>query len=56
MTPFATQTFLFLNQKAKSLFHDRKRPAKIAWTAQFRKAHKKVGPAALSQNVMHSTA
>ena len=36
------QTFLFLNQKAKSLFHDRKRPAKIAWTVQFRKAHKKV--------------
>jgi len=31
-----------LNQKAKSLFHDRKRPAKIAWTVQFRKAHKKV--------------
>ena len=33
---------MFLNQKAKSLFHDRKRPAKIAWTVQFRKAHKKV--------------
>lgn len=40
--PCASQTFLFLNQKAKSLFHDRKRPAKIAWTVQFRKAHKKV--------------
>ena len=43
MAACAAQTFLFLNQKAKSLFHDRKRPAKIAWTVQFRKAHKKVG-------------
>lgn len=25
------------------MFHQRKRPAKLAWTAQFRKAHKKVG-------------
>ena len=39
------QTYLFLNQKAKSMFHQRKRPAKLAWTAQFRKAHKKVTPA-----------
>lgn len=36
------QTYLFLNQKARSMFHQRKRPAKLAWTAQFRKAHKKV--------------
>ena len=41
----AAQTYLFLNQKAKSMFHQRKRPAKLAWTAQFRKAHKKVLPA-----------
>ena len=51
----AAQTFLFLNQKAKSLFHDRKRPAKIAWTAQFRKAHKKVGsPSTAAQPLVHS--
>jgi Ribosomal protein L24e len=36
------QQFLFLNQKSKSLFHQRKRPAKIAWTTTYRKQHKKV--------------
>ncbi|KAK9798171.1 hypothetical protein WJX73_005881 [Symbiochloris irregularis] len=35
------QQFLFLNKKCKSLYHNRKRPAKIAWTTTYRKAHKK---------------
>ena len=34
--------FLFMNQKCKSLFQQRKRPAKIAWTVTYRKQHKKV--------------
>lgn len=37
------QQYLFLNQKCKSLFAQRKRPAKIAWTVTYRKQHKKVG-------------
>lgn len=36
------QTFLFLNRKVKSLFHQRKRPAKLAWTVTYRKQHRKV--------------
>ncbi|CAL8470921.1 g10463 [Coccomyxa elongata] len=35
------QQYLFLNQKCKSLFAQRKRPAKIAWTVTYRKQHKK---------------
>ena len=35
------QVFVFLNKKTKSLFHQRKRPGKIAWTAMYRRAHKK---------------
>lgn len=35
------QSFLFLNKKCKQLFSQKKRPAKIAWTTQYRKAHKK---------------
>lgn len=33
--------YLFLNKKCRSLFFDRKRPAKLAWTFAYRKAHKK---------------
>merc|ERR1719230_8097 len=36
-----SQTFLFLNAKCKSLFNQRKKPSKLAWTFQYRKAHKK---------------
>ena len=36
------QSFLFLNRKSRSMFHQRKRPAKIAWTVTYRKAHRKV--------------
>lgn len=36
------QQYLFINQKCKSLFAQRKRPAKIAWTVTYRKQHKKV--------------
>merc|ERR1712130_637550 len=32
------QSFLFLNRKSRSFFHQRKRPAKIAWTVTYRKA------------------
>lgn len=36
-----SQQYLFLNKKCKSLYHDRKRPANLAWTVAYRKAHKK---------------
>ena len=42
LTKMDSQTYLFLNAKCKSLFNQRLRPAKLAWTAQYRKAHKKV--------------
>ena len=35
------QQYLFLNRKCKTMFHQRKRPAKLAWTTTYRKAHKK---------------
>lgn len=35
------QQFLFLRQKCRSLFNQRKRPAKIAWTTLYRKQHRK---------------
>ena len=35
------QQFLFMKQKCKSLFNQRKRPAKIAWTTLYRKQHRK---------------
>lgn len=35
------QQFLFLKQKCKSLFNQRKRPAKLAWTVLYRKQHRK---------------
>ena len=36
------QQILFLKQKCKSLFNQRKRAAKIAWTVTYRKQHRKV--------------
>lgn len=36
------QVFLFLNAKCKRLFQARLKPSKLAWTALYRKAHKKV--------------
>jgi large subunit ribosomal protein L24e len=36
------QQFLFLKQKCRSLFVQRKRPAKLAWTTLYRKQHRKV--------------
>ncbi|KAF8069480.1 RPL24B [Scenedesmus sp. PABB004] len=35
------QQFLFLNKKCKRMYHNRLRPAKLAWTTTYRKAHKK---------------
>jgi large subunit ribosomal protein L24e len=35
------QQYLFLNKKCKSLFNNRLRPAKLAWTTAYRKQHKK---------------
>eukprot|EP00882_Tetradesmus_deserticola_P000136 GHRQ01000150.1.p1 GENE.GHRQ01000150.1~~GHRQ01000150.1.p1 ORF type:complete len:150 (+),score=86.15 GHRQ01000150.1:159-608(+) len=35
------QQYLFLNKKCKSLYHNRLRPAKLAWTTTYRKSHKK---------------
>ena len=43
------QQYLFINQKCKSMFLQRKRPAKIAWTTTYRKQHKKVGGMCLLQ-------
>ncbi len=37
-----TQQWLFLNRKVKSLYNQRKRPAKLAWTTTYRKMHRKV--------------
>lgn len=37
------QQYLFLNRKAKSLYSQRKRAAKLAWTVTYRKQHRKVG-------------
>ena len=36
-----SQQYLFLNKKCKSLYHNRLRPAKLAWTVAYRKQHKK---------------
>lgn len=36
-----SQQFLFLHKKCKSLFNQRKRPAKLAWTTTYRKQHRK---------------
>merc|ERR1711934_1248262 len=36
-----TQIFTFLKSKCRTLFNQRKRPAKLAWTALYRKQHKK---------------
>lgn len=35
------QQYLFLNKKCKSLYQNRLRPAKLAWTVSYRKQHKK---------------
>jgi large subunit ribosomal protein L24e len=35
------QQYLFLNKKCKSLYNNRLRPAKLAWTYTYRKQHKK---------------
>jgi len=42
LTKIDSTTFLFLNGKCKKMFNQKKKPAKIAWTAAYRKAHKKV--------------
>lgn len=36
-----SQQYLFINKKCKSLFNNKKRPAKLLWTTTWRKAHKK---------------
>ncbi|XP_022845379.1 60S ribosomal protein L24-like, partial [Olea europaea var. sylvestris] len=36
-----SQVFLFPNSKCKRYFHNRLRPAKLTWTAVYRKQHKK---------------
>jgi len=35
------QQFLFLKQKCRALFNQRKRPAKLAWTTTYRRQHRK---------------
>merc|ERR1711966_125260 len=41
LTKMDSQTYLFLSAKCKRLFNLRLRPVKLAWTTQYRKAHKK---------------
>merc|ERR1711937_1069432 len=36
-----TQIFTFLKSKCRTLFNQRKKPAKLAWTSLYRKQHKK---------------
>ncbi|KAJ7530075.1 hypothetical protein O6H91_15G078000 [Diphasiastrum complanatum] len=36
-----SQVFLFVNSKCKHYFHNRLKPAKLTWTALYRKQHKK---------------
>ncbi|KAK8957642.1 60S ribosomal protein L24-1 [Platanthera zijinensis] len=36
-----SQVFLFLSSKCKRYFHNRLKPAKLTWTAMYRKQHKK---------------
>merc|ERR1712087_341514 len=36
-----TQIFTFLESKCRTLFNQRKKPAKLAWTTLYRKQHKK---------------
>ncbi|KAL6536483.1 60S ribosomal protein L24 [Orobanche gracilis] len=36
-----SQVFLFTNSKCTRYFHNRLRPAKLTWTAMYRKQHKK---------------
>ncbi|GJN09886.1 hypothetical protein PR202_ga27935 [Eleusine coracana subsp. coracana] len=36
-----SQVFLFSNSKCKRYFHNRLKPAKLTWTAMYRKQHKK---------------
>lgn len=50
--PSSLQQFLFLKQKCKSLYNQRKRPAKLAWTTLYRKQHRKVG----GGRALHQTA
>jgi len=51
-----TQSSLFLNRKCKSLALQRKRAAKIAWTATYRKDHKKDQEANITRKKRRSAA
>ena len=42
LTKQDSSTFLFLNGNCKKLAAQKKKPAKLAWTTTYRKAHKKV--------------
>ena len=42
LTKQDSSTFLYLNGKCKKLAAQKKKPAKLAWTTTYRKAHKKV--------------
>ncbi|WPT16948.1 60S ribosomal protein L24-2 [Picochlorum sp. SENEW3] len=50
------QQFLFLKQKCKALFNQRKRPAKLAWTTTYRKQHRKDQEQQVSRRKKRSTA
>jgi hypothetical protein len=46
------QVFLFLNAKCKRLFNNKLKASKLAWTALYRKAHKKARRHAATTPVM----
>ena len=52
--PTPLQQSLFINRKAKSLALQRKRAAKIAWTATYRKQHKKDAESAVARKKRRS--
>jgi hypothetical protein len=49
----ALQVFLFLNAKCKRLFNNKLKASKLAWTALYRKAHKKVRVMASHARLVH---
>merc|ERR1712166_1010181 len=42
-----SKSFLFINRKSKSYFHQKFNPRKIAWTLLYRRMHKKGAPKAV---------
>ncbi|KAL8510933.1 hypothetical protein ACS0TY_017663 [Phlomoides rotata] len=50
-----SQIFLYANSKWKRYFHNRLRPAKLSWTAMYRKQHKKDAAAEFVKRTRRAT-